>query len=208
MSNLAGNLIGAGFLKEAQEKCDAAMRLPSPHKNIAQKLLRLSEIAHEEDDKQKEILDKAKPKAEFYRRMGQAIARAEHTEIAGRWESPDCALSVAIVGKTFSATGTFERPAAGLGMALALTPFASPSKSETVSVRYKGTIQGHTITAAVSRDTKDKSGNHGAATTLLGSMTDKLKALMIIDEGGLHISVMEMPQFGEPKFYELKRGVT
>lgn len=92
MSNLAQKLIKAGFLKEADEICNRALKVTDYHKNVSQAISRIKSIPDEEQNKEKEVLDKARPLSEFYRDYGRAAAQNEIVEHAGRWRGPDCEL--------------------------------------------------------------------------------------------------------------------
>ena len=63
---------------EAQLACDKAMKTENYHKNIADLIVRLRAIPDEENKKLEEVLERAKPKADFYGRLVmQSYARMQ-----------------------------------------------------------------------------------------------------------------------------------
>ncbi len=62
-SNLAKRYLSAGFITEAQEKCNAALQLPTYHENVPRTLAEARSRPGEEQEKQSEILDRAKAKS-------------------------------------------------------------------------------------------------------------------------------------------------
>jgi tetratricopeptide (TPR) repeat protein len=108
MSNLAHKLIAAGFLPEAQQQCNAALKIENYHKNIPYIIARLKEQPDEEDKKEVEILAKAKPISDFYAEYGRALSRSEPCGLAKRWKGPACSLDVTLQGSIFDAKGSYE----------------------------------------------------------------------------------------------------
>ncbi|MBI3773967.1 MAG: hypothetical protein HY273_00160, partial [Gammaproteobacteria bacterium] len=94
MSNLANKLIEAGFLSEAQTICDEALKLKDIHKNVGSTLGRLRGLPEDEDKKEAEAQKKAKPLSEFYKEFGRGVARPMPTNLANRWQGPDCILDI------------------------------------------------------------------------------------------------------------------
>ena len=115
MSNLAQKLLKSGFLMEATELCDRAIKITDYHQNVGHAIGKIKAVPIEEERKEKEVLDKAKPLSEFYREYGRAIAQDNVTDIAGRWRGPDCELQITIKGNMFMADGNYERQVRGFG---------------------------------------------------------------------------------------------
>ena len=109
MSNLANKLVGVGFLPEAQQLCDIALAIKDYHKNAAITVGRLKEVPAEEQNKETELLEKARPISDFYKEVGRAVAKLEPATLSGRWQGPDCVLDVTLMGMAFTATGSYER---------------------------------------------------------------------------------------------------
>lgn len=205
MSNLANKLIGSGFLPEAQKICDEAIKLKDIHKNVGSTLSRLKEVPEEEDKKETEAFEKARPISEFYKEFGRAVAMPMPKTLAKHWQGPDCVLDVTLAGEVFSATGSFERSSSG-GL-LAATLFGGSGLSGKPSltryrVEYKGIARGQTIVASVVRE---KEGEQAKASTLLGiGGEDRLTVLMLLSVEGSEIVVYEKEKTGHPRFYSLK----
>ncbi len=206
MSNLAKKFISAGFLPEAQEQCDDALAITDFHKNVGHDIARLKSLPDEEDDKEAELLIRAKPKSTFYKQFGRAVSRPEPSELAERWEGPDCVLLVKSHGGAFNAVGSYERPSSGL-LAGVFLGLGGRTRSEKKSVRfrveYSGTLRGWAIEAHVTRFDEDEPPKRRS--TLLSSMNDKPKVLMVLTDDGNELIVMESPQDTSPMFYTLRR---
>ncbi len=168
MSNLALKFISAGFLPEAQKQCDSALAIKDYHKNVGGALKRLKELPDKEDKKEAELLERAKPKSNFYRQFGRAASRRETNEVTGSWEGPDCVLNATLLGSVFEAAGSYEQPSnpllAGLMGFGSGTVASSKGKPTRFRVRYSGTVRARAIEARVTRAPEDASP---AATTLL-----------------------------------------
>lgn len=206
MSNLAMKFISAGFLSDAKEQCDEALAIEDFHKNLGGTLAKLANIPEEESDKEAKLLEKAKPKSDFYRKFGRAVSHPDLKELAERWEGPDCVLDVRLKEGTFSASGSYEQQVNGLASAL----FASPSTSGLnppvkYDVGYNGRIRGHTIEARV---TRDRVGEPRAGASLLSLALNEIETVMVLADDGNEIHVMEKPSSGDPRFYSLKRETT
>jgi tetratricopeptide (TPR) repeat protein len=205
MSNLAQKLIGAGLLLEAQKKCDAALAIKDYHRNIAANIERLKDIPEEEEKKEHEILEKAKPISDFYAAMGRAVARPQPREIAPRWEGPECILSFTFHWPLFTAIGSFDRPAIGILAALAEGIGAKPDTAlGRVRVEYRGTIRGRTIEARITRNYESEATK---ASGLLASDSEN-KVLMVLSDDENELRVMEHAKGSSPRFYCLKRLAT
>ena len=203
MSNLAQKLIKAGFLKEADEICNRAIKVSDYHKNVGQAIARIKAIPDEEESKENNILGKVKPISEFYRDYGSAAAKIEIDEHVSRWRGPDCELLVTIRGRTFLAEGDYEVPRSGtLRFAmLELGPLGKPPETDRYHVKYSGDIFGHAINCNVSRHDVAEM----APMTLLGQMANQKKALMIASDTLREIRVYEKDSAEKAKFYQLTR---
>lgn len=198
MSNLAGKFIEAGFLTEARKECDEALAIKDSHEKVGYTSARVKSLPEEEEEKQKNLLEKTKPKSDFYKQFGRAVAQSEPREMAESWEGPDGILSCTLSGQSFNAVCLYERPLSGL-MALGI---GSGDRTESFRAEYIGTLRGRTIEANV---TRNREGEKPKGATLLGSSEDKIKALMIIADDESEIKVMENPSGSRPRFYTLMR---
>ena len=205
MSNLAQKFISEGFLPEAKKQCDDALMVEDYHKNIGSTLARLKELPDKENDKESEVLEKAKPKSDFYKQFGQAVSRSDPNELSGRWEGPDCVLDVKSRDGKFHAAGSYERQSSGsLGLA-ALIAGGSTSGDNTLvrfRVEYTGTLHGRAIEAQV---TREQEGAMPIASTVLGSSADQTRVLMFLTDHENELRVMEISPGQGPQFYSLKR---
>jgi hypothetical protein len=56
------------------------------HKNIGELLVRIKDVSEEEAKKRDEVIEKAEPKAEFFRLAGAAILAVEPDDIGASWQ--------------------------------------------------------------------------------------------------------------------------
>lgn len=203
MGNLAHKFLSRGFLKEAQAACDKALAIEGYHQSVAQALAKVREVPFEESQKEKEAVEKAKPKSLFYARLGRAASEHEPKEIAENWEGPDCALKVSIRDGNFKAVGAYEvKQAPGLLALSFLTGgHATNGEMDQFTVEYSGVLRGCTIEGHVARA---KVGEPVRAATLLGAPSP-VKVLLFLSHDGSKLSAIENPQSTDPSFYSLKR---
>ena len=71
----------AGFLPEAKEECDNAMKIDNYHKNIITTIARFNQIPEIENNGESSILQRARPVSDFYVKVGRAMCRMERREI-------------------------------------------------------------------------------------------------------------------------------
>jgi tetratricopeptide (TPR) repeat protein len=196
MSNLAGKFLSEGFLDEAKLLSDKALQTSDYHQNIVHNLVRIKELPDEEKEKQDELIEKARPKSEFYKKYGRALARIERRSITGHWVGPDCELTVTLEGSALKVVGSYERTGYGaLASALGV-----PDTPRRFDVLYKGTLRGQAIEAQVKRT---QQGVNSPPPSLL-SIPDEPAALMVISDDGSQIEVMESTQGRDVRFYSLK----
>jgi hypothetical protein len=202
MSNLAQKLISAGFLPEAQQKCDAALKIENYHRNIPHTIARLKEQPDEEDKKEVEILEKAKPISDFYAEYGRALSRAAPRDLAKRWKGPACSLDVTLQGSIFNGKGSYEQSPntlSGIFLSqagnLTLGDKAPPVRYQ---VEYHGSIRGCAIEGRVirGREYEQREGHSEPREN-----ENEAKVLMIVSDDGNEIRVMERKQWSSPKFY-------
>src|SRR5258708_20762601 len=141
MSNLAQKLMSVGFLSEAQERCENALKIEDCHRNAASTLAQVKGIPDEEHKKQAQALEKARPISEFYRECGRAMSQLEPSEIATDWRGPDCDLRAALDGGMLKAVGSYERTGFA-GLLSPFVPFSRPSEPDRFRVEYKGIFRG------------------------------------------------------------------
>lgn len=203
MSNLAQKLIGAGFLKEAENICNQALKIEDYHKNVGYAIIRIKEMPEAEDKKEAELINVVTPVSDFYKDYGRAIASSQIAEHLGKWQGPDCELNVTVKGNVFVAEGSCERSFQPGAFALLLTPSrAGQLEVERYTVRYEGITSGHAVKATYAK----KKEGEPAARSLLGSAKEKeIQVLMIFSESLQEIRVHERSASKDPKFYSLNR---
>ena len=146
MSNLGYRLAHAGMTTEAQLACDKAMKTENYHKNIADLIVRLRAIPDEENKKLEEVLERAKPKADFYRALGHAIVRKNAISIDGDWSGPKCALKITSSGSNVTLSGSYEEEENQLSAALGLGKIKVRHL-----VEYKGAMTGSLLVGSLSQ---------------------------------------------------------
>lgn len=201
MSNLAQKFISSGFLREADEICNRAMKIEDFHQNVSHAVSRIKAIPDEENKKELELLDKAKPVSEFYREYGRAVRQEDIREHVGRWCGPDCELEVIIKGNVFLATGNYEVPRSGLRLHEALMGLSGPPPTiDQYRVRYTGKITGHAGEVEIIREEITKAS---ITSTLLGGMENCKKAIMVVSETVNEIRIAENNSSNKLTFYML-----
>ena len=203
MSNLAQKLMKAGFLKDAEEICNRALKIENYHKNVSHAISRIKDIPEEEEKKEKEVVDKAKPLSEFYRNYGHALLQEDQGEHTGRWRWPDCELRIMIKGNRFEAEGTYEQQYFGLlrEYTLGLTTSSALPKKTQYRIRYEGHVAGRTVKCTIKREEVDEPS---MMSSLLGSAKG-IDVLMILSESLKEIKVYEKGEGKERKFYVITR---
>ncbi len=205
MSNLAQKLINAGFLKEANEICDKALKIEDYHKNIGSAITRIRALPEEEEKKEKELTEKAAAYCEFYRSYGHALTDTGVSDSSGIWQGPKCTLRVEIRNRNFVAAGDYEQAKLGLGLALALRGIPEATRDVPIRrrVTYEGKVTGRTI-KCVMEDQDMTPGSQKASRTLLG-IEKEIEVLMVLSESSSEIRVYEKSSQEDGKFYVLTK---
>jgi len=201
MSNFANKLINAGFLNEAQEICDRALGVEGYHKNVNHSIARIKDIPEEEENKRKEIVDRATPVSAFYREYGRAALQEDAADHSGRWKGPDCELSITIKGKRFLAEGSYDQPQHTLAL-LGLQAPGTLSKMRRHHVRYEGKVEGRSVKCIFTRLVE---GEIAVSRSWLGGADKGVDLLMILSESLREIKVYQREGAKERMFSELSR---
>ncbi|GAA0535512.1 tetratricopeptide (TPR) repeat protein [Rhizomicrobium palustre] len=204
MSNLGQKFLRAGFSNEAKVIFEKGRTFENYHKNIDAGLAQLKDVPEEENKTLTETMDKLRPKAEFYKALGEAVTSAEGVTIGEKWQRGDRVLIFKFEGNNFSAKSTYEVASNSLANALTtglgLQPV--PEKYEEV---LEGTINGRIIEAMIKRK---KLGEASTPSSLLGLGGDsKTKVLMWISSDNKSIHAAENPYSTNPIFYVLRSVV-
>jgi hypothetical protein len=205
MSNLAHKFIKAGFLKEAEEICDNAVKIENYDKQVGSAITSIKETKDSDDQKQKKILDDYEKRRKFYIDYGKASIKHPPENHEGVWTGPDCALTIEVKGRTFIAKGSYEKKER-IRVGLAALPFGSPynqtDKLVKINVRYEGVITGRGIEY---RLFIDREGGQSTGITAFLDGGPSNDGLMVIDEDMKRIKVYQKGSKETEKFYELRR---
>jgi tetratricopeptide (TPR) repeat protein len=201
MSNLAQKLMSAGFLSEARELCESALKIEDCHQNAASTLAEVKGIPDEENKKQAQALEKARPISEFYRECGRAMSQLEPSGIATDWQGPDCHLKATLDGGMFKAVGVYEQIGFA-GLLSPFVPFSRPREPDRFHVEYTGTLRGRAIEGTVTRIQEESPTK---VPSLLSTVDQEMRVLMVLTDDAAELRVIEMPEGRAPRLYVLKR---
>lgn len=146
MSNMAHAFLAAGFLPEAQELCDKAVKISDYDKQIGTAIARINELPNEEQEKIKQTLKKIEKTRQFYIELGKASTRPTIRQYKSTWREGECDLAVMIDGRKFFAKGTYEKEEIPSALLLLGTIPNQSAKKIKMVIQYKGTVTGHTAT--------------------------------------------------------------
>jgi tetratricopeptide (TPR) repeat protein len=203
MSNLAHQFLNAGFVGEAKQILDEALRLADHHKNVDKALGVIRDRVDDEENEETSVYEKAKPVSEFFRSFGQARIKPLVIGLQGTWKAPACDVVVQIDGTSLVARGTYELKANGLVAAALMGTRASDFAPVKYFLEYRGDLYGQTVSGNISRGQVNTTKS-AAASTLLGTET-KPTFLMWLGDSGTVIYVMERPTPDRSRFYQLER---
>ncbi|KFB69031.1 hypothetical protein [Candidatus Accumulibacter vicinus] len=203
MSNLAHQFLNAGFVDEAKQVLDEALRVTDHHKNVDKALGVIRDRVDDEENQETSVYEKAKPVSEFFRSFGQARIKPLVIGLQGTWKTPSCDVVVQIDGTSVVARGTYEVTATGLLAAAFMDTRAPDSAPVKYFLEYRGDLYGQTVSGTVSRGPVSTTKS-AAASTLLGAET-KPTFLMWLGDSGTVIYVMERPTPDGSRFYQLER---
>jgi hypothetical protein len=71
----------------------------------------VSGLPEQETKELDELLERARPKIEFYKYFGRALSLTESQKIAGTWIGPECALEATFTEEHIKLVGSYEREA-------------------------------------------------------------------------------------------------
>jgi hypothetical protein len=180
VSNLAFLLIEAGFSKEAEDLCKAALRKDNCDKRVAAALSSIGEKSAAEEKKESKISKDSEEEHRFMANLGNAYCATESLPATTSWSTPDCTVSVTIDGDSFSALGTYEQPSA-FSFA-SLVAGHQGGKATTMVVSYDGKMVGRGVSFSKSRY------EQGSKPSILA--TNGESGLLIIDETLQNATVM------------------
>jgi tetratricopeptide (TPR) repeat protein len=200
MANLGYKMLGAGFLPEARTICDQALAIQNYHKNIALLLVRLNEVSTEEDKALDEVIEKSRPRVEFFRCFGRALTLGQPANIEGVWESPECAVNITVTDGRIEISGSYDRQINALNAGIGMLTLNRTIRQR---VEYKGSLEGRAIIARVQR-----SDEGGLTSASLISLSGDGKTLMYISDDESEINVSENPSGVFPKNFVMRRQIS
>jgi tetratricopeptide (TPR) repeat protein len=202
MSNLGYKLLRIGMTREAQAKCDKAFLIKDYHKNVVDLLSKVKGTPEEEEKKLDDVLDKAKPKSEFYGLLAQAILHNAPSSAPGSWLGPNGPLEMSLTDDELRISGTYEvdaNPFAVLG-GLGIGKLKVKHR-----VEYFMTLAGHAMFGVVKRIKEGEVPSAAASALALGD--NETKVLMVLGDNETRFRVMENPYSSSPTFYSITQSV-
>ena len=185
-SNLAEELLTAGFLDDGQKLCKQALAMPDPHSNVAHTLSRLKNAPEEDDKRETSLFEKAREKLDFHKLYGRAVQYPEPKDLPGTWQTPDCIVSVAVSDGVFRAEGEFERKSNGLLGALYPESSYPPVQ---MKLTLEGKIVGRSIRGQIKRFYMSESVS-------ILSAPQGVEVLLILSDNGSELKTMELVSSG------------
>jgi tetratricopeptide (TPR) repeat protein len=203
MSNLAKQLLQAGFVDEATKTSGRALAIEEHHENVDLVLAQIKGASEGEQKKEAEILNQNRPVAEFNRKFAAAVVEREPSvaELSQSWQGPSSRLTLVISGEEIQLTGSYEVANALAGGLLSFAP-SSPAEGNAIryAVTYRATFRGRACIGSFVRRRLDSAG--GGANYLTGEADPSIR--MYFSEDGTRIEVMEAQPKGQPKFYSIR----
>lgn len=207
MSNLAHKFLEEGFLKEAAEICDRAVKTENYDKTVGSAINKIKKTEEEENEKHKKSLKDIEKRRKFYIDFGKACIKQPPEEHERIWIGPECELSINIKDRSLIATGSYEKkeiPKVGLGAIYMGYPIKREVKIIKVSIRYEGVITGHGIEFKMYVDEYGVEKKAVLGISLLEGGPKK-EGLMTISDDMTIIKVYEKGTKETEKFYELHK---
>ncbi|CAN3991136.1 tetratricopeptide repeat protein [Methylocystis bryophila] len=184
MSNLAFKFLSAGFLAEAKEVIDDAMKRTEIHGNIPRALTLLKEQEANESKLLEEIIERSAKVNAFLINYGYAIFRKPARSMEGSWKDINCELRISILGKSLSAEGRYQKSINAFGLGGLVVPGLIHPAPETWIVEYVGTVHGSAV-EAMQYTYKD-----GDQPSLLSRASTGRKTFLILSENEMEFQCM------------------
>jgi hypothetical protein len=201
MSNIAYRFMNAGFVKEANDELQKAIKVENFHRNVGEAIATLKDMPEEEKKSVDEILKKTEPKRNFFKQLGEAITFPDIDSLPEIWTGPDCDLAIGVEKGRLFAVGQFERTSSS-----ALSTLLSGEKKTTLhKLTYKGDVRGRRVLGTLTKKNEGAQPSGG----LLGIGDGaEIEFAMVISRDKATISVVEEPSSGSPRFYTLRPKVS
>jgi len=147
MSNLANKLIHAGFLSEAEELSQEALKRENYDKAIGLAISQIKEVRKNEGIKEEKILKALRPRRDFYVKFGRACLQDQIPESQGVLTGPKFDLEFVVQDNSFRGQGTYlDRKKKGV---LWVPQLAKSVESTDDMITYRteiiGSVLGHAI---------------------------------------------------------------
>ena len=199
ISNLADKFIKAGFLDEAKEICDGAVKKKDYDERVAGKISKIKEVITQEDEKENNIIDNTKKRREFYSKYAKQYIKRKTPDFTGSWQGPKCDLNVVIKNSLFEAIGSYEKKDEGLASMFGIQKSGIlQARAKKIDVKYTGSIYGYAIRYTVEEN------EEGKINTLLSVPMSK-KGLMILSDDLTCIEVCEKSEKDKYTYYSLEK---
>ena len=127
MANLAYKYIGEGFLKEANDILEKAMKLDSPHKNVGEAWARLQAEKEKEISIWDDAIKLGTTYQQFFWNYGEACFHNSPVSFTGKWKSPTGNV-ISILHTEKNITGKFEAETTGEELQGDVSGFAVATK--------------------------------------------------------------------------------
>ncbi|MGJ5048029.1 hypothetical protein ACQR09_13240 [Bradyrhizobium oligotrophicum] len=198
MSNLGSKLMNGGFVELAREQVKRAMECPEVHENVGHLVAKLSSIKENEEKRQDELIKSAANRLALFRELGRAAIHETPEIIPQQWQGPHCILMLDRLEDMITLKGRYETEG-GLLSALVTgrAGAALQIPKSKYSISYTGRIRGRAIVGHVKRE------RDGA--TLVESAGEQKPVMMVLNEAGDEIKVVEQLDSESPTVHVLKR---
>jgi tetratricopeptide (TPR) repeat protein len=196
MANLAYKLMQSGFLNEADDELQRALKIEDFHRNVGEAVSALKDIPDEEDKTLREVLKRIEPTRQFFQKLAEAITLPDPKDLPVLWIGPDCELAISVKAGELTAAGEYDRPPNALASA-----FTSGLKTTRYKLTYTGKMRGRRVRGTLTR--KSDSAKQSAGLLALGADED-IEFAMVIHSDGTTISVVERQSSSTPRFYDLR----
>ncbi len=215
IGNLAYKLMDVGYFEMAKEYLHEALNDANCSSNVSNALSDLEGRIATEEKIEKEYLEKSPPEIKFRVRYAEAYIQRNDVQIqSGQWKSPHGDVEIMVKGNAFKAHGEFEIESfRGLGDIYASLGGFTRSKAENKikKIEYEGVLINGIVdyTLTVTTNSKGQPDRTKLAGSLLGTIKDsntivnKFSGLMIIEQDGKSIEVMERDSKANVEFYTI-----
>lgn len=192
MRNLSHIYIDAGFLDEAKDLCDKAIKYVDYDYRVGDAITKIQEVKNEENEKREKILHSVHERINFYIKYSNACLKTYKIDIEGKWKYKEHILIVTVSNKEFEGNCDYEEEVFQLS---SLFDTSLPKKTNRiVKTRFTGKITGL--------------GIHFNMSVYINalSITDKsIEGLMVISDDSKKIEIYEKDEGTKGNKYILEK---